>query len=344
MFYGGQMKIAVIKEIKKQEYRVGLTPSGAAEYIQKGHSVVVEHNAGVGSGFSDEKYLKNGCKIESDKSRIFAESEMIIKVKEPVPEEYSFFREGQILFTYLHLAADRPLTDMLLERKVNSIAYETICEKDGSLPLLKPMSEIAGRLSIQEGAKYLEKPFGGKGILLGGVPGIRRGKVVIVGGGVAGANACRMAVGLGAQVTVLDISARRLAWFDDTFHTAVTALYATETNISESLGDADLAIGAVLIPGARAPKLIRREHLKKMQPGSVIVDIAVDQGGCCETTRPTKHTDPVFTEEGIVHYCVANMPGAVPMSSTLALTSVTGTFGMCIAEKGLKKLLSLCQL
>lgn len=331
------MKIALIKEIKTHEYRVGLTPAMAKQYVLHGHSVVVESSAGVGSGFPDAEYEAVGCSIETDKQKIFDDAEMIIKVKEPLPEEYELFHEGQILFTYLHLAADKPQTEALMKKKVSAVAYETIQEENGSLPLLKPMSEIAGRLSVQEGAKFLEKPMGGRGVLLGGVPGIRRGKVSIIGGGVVGMNAAKMAIGLGARVTVLDLSAERLTYLDDVFGTSITTLYSNEPNIEAALGYADLVIGAVLVPGAAAPKLIRREHLKLMKPGSVIVDVAVDQGGCCETTKATYHDDPVFEVDGIVHYCVANMPGAVPMSSTFALTSVTTPYGLQIADKGLEQ-------
>jgi alanine dehydrogenase len=262
---------------------------------------------------------------------------MIVKVKEPLPEEYDFFHEGQILYTYLHLAADKPQTEALLAKKVKAVAYETVTEADGSLPLLTPMSEIAGRLSVQEGAKYLEKSFGGRGVLLGGVPGIRSGKVLIIGGGIAGTNACKMAIGLGADVTIMDVSAKRLAQLDDIFGSRVKTLYSNPYNIEAELKEADLVIGAVLIPGAAAPKLVRREHLKTMKPGAVIVDIAVDQGGCVETTHATYHSDPIFIIDGIVHYCVANMPGSVSLSSTMALTSVTNKYGLMIANMGLEK-------
>ena len=331
------MKIGLIKEVKKEEYRVGLTPLSAKEYIVRGHSVCVESGAGVGSGFSDEDYVKAGCTIEPDKQKVFDESEMIVKVKEPLKEEYDYFHEGQILFTYLHLAADKKQTLALLEKKVKAVAYETVMDEDGSLPLLIPMSQIAGRLSVQEGAKYLEKPFGGRGILLGGVPGIKKGKVAILGGGISGTHACKMALGLGADVTILDISAKRLSELDDIFGPSVKTLYSNEYNIEEIISEADLIIGAVLIPGAEAPKLITREHLKKMKKGAVIVDIAVDQGGCCETTKPTYHTNPTFIIDDIVHYCVANMPGAVALSSTYALTSVTNFYGLMIADLGLEE-------
>lgn len=334
------MNIGLIKEIKQDEYRVGLTPASSREYIRNGHSVLVERNAGEGSGFSDEMYKNMGCDIAS-KQDVFKRSDMIVKVKEPLAEEYALFREGQILYTYLHLAADRTLTEALLERKIHGVAYETVMEDDGTLPLLKPMSEIAGRLSVQEGAKYLEKPFGGRGILLGGVPGIARGKVTIIGGGVVGTNACKIAVGIGAEVTLLDLSARRLEYLDDIFGSAITTLYSNETNIEESIAEADLVIGAVLIPGAAAPKLVRREHLRMMKPGAVIVDVAVDQGGCVETIHPTYHNEPIYIVDGIVHYGVANMPGVVALSSTNSLTSVTNRYGLLIADNGLDRAMEL---
>lgn len=331
------MRIGLPKEIKKEEYRVALTPETASTYVRNGHSVTIEAGAGMGSGFSDEQYLAAGCSVEADKKKLFQNAEMIVKVKEPLPEEYGLFRSGQILYTYLHLAADKSLTEAMLASGVIGVAYETVQESDGSLPLLIPMSQIAGRLAVQEGAKYLEKPFGGRGILLGGVPGIRKGKVVILGGGIAGTNACQMAVGIGAQVTIMDISAKRLAELDILFGTRVQTLYSIPSNIEQEIKDADLVIGAVLIPGAAAPKLITRRHLKLMKPGAVLVDISVDQGGTFETTRPTTHADPIFIEEGIVHYCVANMPGAVSLSSTLALTSVTNRYGLKIADLGIEQ-------
>lgn len=333
------MIIGLIKEIKKEEYRVGLTPMSAKEYISNGHEVVVEKDAGAGSGFADEEYKEAGCKVVADKKKIFEKADMIIKVKEPLAEEYDLFHPGQILYTYLHLAADKPQTAALLKNKVTGIAYETLTEADGSLPLLIPMSQIAGRMSIQEGAKYLEKPFGGRGIILGGVPGIKKGKIVILGGGIAGTNACKMAVGLGADVTIMDISAKRLAELDDIFGSSISTLYSNPHNVEMMIREADLVIGAVLIPGAAAPKLIKKADLKKMKKGSVIVDIAVDQGGCVETTKATYHTDPTFIIDGVVHYCVANMPGAVALSSTLALTSVTNRYGIKIANMGIKEAL-----
>ncbi len=331
------MKIGVAKEIKKHEYRVGLTPANAKAYIRDGHEVVVEAGAGASTGFPDRDYLEAGCTIEPDKTVLFDECEMIIKVKEPQPCEYELFHEGQILFTYLHLAADEPQTKALMDRKVKAVAYETIEEAGRHLPCLTPMSEIAGRLSVQEGAKCLEKPFGGRGVLLGGVPGVPRGKVAILGGGIVGTNAAKMAIGLGADVTVLDISAKRLSYLDDIFETRITTLYSNEENIQMVLQECDLFIGAVLIPGAKAPRLVRREHLSLMKPGSVIVDVAVDQGGCVETTRATTHDDSTFEVDGVVHYCVANMPGAVALTSTLALTSATLRYGLEIANAGLEE-------
>lgn len=331
------MKIGLLKEIKQEEYRVGLTPLSAREYINHGHTVCVEAGSGLGSGFADADYKKAGCRIQADRKKIFDNSEMIIKVKEPLPQEYKLFHKGQILYTYLHLAADKKLTKAMLKAQIKGLAYETVAEEDGSLPLLIPMSQIAGRLSVQEGAKYLEKPFGGRGILLGGVPGIKKGKVVIIGGGISGTHACKMALGLGADVTILDVSAKRLSELDDIFGTSIKTLYSNEYNIEEMIQEADLVIGAVLIPGAEAPKLIKKKDLKKMKKGAVIVDIAVDQGGCCETTKPTYHTNPTFIVDGIVHYCVANMPGSVALSSTYALTSVTNRYGLMIADLGLEE-------
>ena len=337
------MKIGVAKEIKKHEYRVGLTPANARAYISAGHSVVVEKDAGLNAGFPDEAYVKAGAVIEADKKKLFKESDMIIKVKEPQPEEYDLFHEDQILYTYLHLAADEKQTRALMDKRVKAVAYETIEEADRSLPCLTPMSEIAGRLSVQEGAKYLEKPFGGRGVLLGGVPGVPRGKVAILGGGVVGTNAAKMAIGLGADVTVLDISAKRLGYLDDIFEARITTLYSNEENIELILKESDLVIGGVLIPGAKAPHLVRREHLKLMKPGSVLVDVAVDQGGCIETTHPTTHDDPVFKVDGIVHYCVANMPGAVSLTSTLALTGATLSYGLLLAGKGVEEAVKISE-
>jgi alanine dehydrogenase len=330
------MKIGCVKEIKKHEYRVGLTPSCVKSYVANGHSVVIQENAGVDAGFENVDYINAGATIETDVAKIFNDSEMIVKVKEPQASEYNLFHQGQILFTYLHLAADKDLTEFFLHRKVNSFAYETIRAADGSLPCLKPMSEIAGKLSIQEGAKYLERPFGGRGVLLGGVPGVARGKVSILGGGVVGTSAAKVAVGLGADVVILDVNANRLSYLDDIFNGKINTLFANETNIVNTIKESDLVVGAVLIPGAKAPRLIRAEHLSMMKKRSVIVDVAVDQGGCVETTRPTTHNNPVFTVDDVIHYCVANMPGAVSLTSTVALTSYTTPYGIKIANKGVE--------
>ena len=328
------MVVGCVKEIKKHEYRVGLTPTCVAAYTAHGHRVIVQAGAGAGAGFEDVEYAAAGAEIIAIAPEVFAIADMIVKVKEPQPSEYGLFREGQILFTYLHLAADERQTGALLERKIVGVAYETIRPDDGRLPCLAPMSEIAGRLSVQEGAKFLERPFGGRGVLLGGVPGVQRGKVAILGGGIVGMNAAKMAVGLGAEVTVLDVKAPRLAYIDDLFHGAISTLYSTAANIERVLRECDLLIGAVLIPGARAPRLVRRDQLRLMKKRAVIVDVAVDQGGCVETTRPTTHDDPTFIVDDVVHYCVANMPGAVSLTSTLALTSTTLPYGLLLADKG----------
>lgn len=331
------MKIAVAKEIKIHEYRVGATPYCVSAYIASGHSVAVEKEAGLGAGYPDAEYEKAGATIATAKRELFAESDMIIKVKEPLPEEYEFLHRGQILFTYLHLASSRVLTEALMRSGICAVAYETIQTEDGSLPCLIPMSEIAGRLAIHEGAKYLEKAFGGRGILLGGIPGVKRGKVAIIGGGVVGINAAKIATGMGADVTILDISAKRLSYLDDIFGSSIQTLFSNETNIYTSLVEADVVVGAVLVPGGSAPKLIKRSHLKHMKEGSVIVDVAVDQGGCAETTRPTSHDDPIYIVDGVIHYCVTNMPGVVALTATLGLTNHTLSYGLQLAELGLEK-------
>jgi len=331
------MVIGTVKEIKKNEYRVGLTPACVKAFTGRGHEILIEKGAGEGTGFEDMEYESAGGRIVSDKKNIYDKAEMIIKVKEPQPSEYDLLREGQIIYTYFHFAADEKLTQAMLQRKIKAIAYETIETEDGQLPCLKPMSEIAGRLSVQEGAKYLEKAFGGRGILLGGVPGVARGKVAILGGGVVGTNAAKIASGIGADVTILDVDSRRLEYLDDIFGSRITTLYSNDENIEKICNESDLIIGAVLLHGAKAPRLITRNHLKRMKRGSVIVDVAVDQGGCVETTRPTTHADPVYVVEDVVHYCVANMPGTVALSSTQALTSTTLPFGLQIAEKGIEK-------
>jgi len=331
------MIIGTVREIKPREYRIGLTPDCVSTYVSKGHTVLVEKGAGDNTGFPDEEYKSAGAEVIGDKRKIFDRAEMIVKVKEPQREEYDLFHENQILFTYLHLAASVEVTKMLLKKRIKAVAYETIQTETGGLPCLKPMSEIAGRLSIQEGAKYLEKTFGGRGILLGGVPGVSRGRIGIIGGGVVGTNACKIAVGIGADVTILDINAERLAYLDDIFSTHITTLYSTKANIEKVVSESDLIIGAVLVTGGKAPQLIQKRHLSMMKKGAVIVDVAVDQGGCVETSRPTTHDDPVFVIDGVVHYCVSNMPGAVALSSTQALTSTTLPYGLMIADLGLEK-------
>jgi alanine dehydrogenase len=330
------MNVGCIREIKRHEYRVGLTPTDAKSYIIRGHRVYIEKNAGLAAGFDDSQYKNAGAVIYNNPKEIFEIADMIIKVKEPLPEEYGFFHAEQILYTYLHLAANRQLTEMLMANRIKAVAYETIENDEGQLPCLKPMSEIAGRLAVQEGAKYLEKTYGGRGVLLGGVPGVARGKVGIIGGGVVGTNACKIASGMGADVTILDINATRLAYLDDIFGSRITTLYSTDANIEQVLSESDVLIGAVLLPGAKAPTLVTKEQIKLMKPGAVIVDVAVDQGGCIETIHATTHDDPVYVIDGVVHYGVANMPGAVALSSTKALTSTTLPYGLKIAERGLE--------
>lgn len=329
------MNIGVPREIKAHEYRIGMTPHSVKAYVKNGHRVLIERGAGVGSGYEDSEYKSAGAAIIVDKAELFRDSDMIVKVKEPLEEEFPLLKPGQILYTYLHLAASKELANELIRRKVTGVAYETIELPDRSLPCLTPMSEIAGRLSVQEGAKYLEKEYGGRGILLGGVPGVQRGKVAVLGGGVVGTNACKIAVGIGANVTVLDINAKRLAYLDDIFGSSITTLYATDANIEYVLRESDIVIGAVLVAGETAPRLITRQHLSLMQHGAVIVDVAIDQGGCAETSKPTTHSDPIYIVDNVVHYCVANMPGAVARSSTIALTSVTLQYGLLIANQGL---------
>lgn len=329
------MIIGVPKEIKNNENRVGLTPAGVKAYRQAGHRVLVETQAGTGSGFTDDDYVAAGAEIRSTAREVWDEADMVCKVKEPLPAEYDYFRPDLILFTYLHLAPERELTGQLCEKHVVAIAYETIQTDDGSLPLLMPMSEVAGRMSVQIGAQFLEKPHGGKGVLLGGVPGVLPGKVVIIGGGVVGTNAAKMAVGMGADVTIVDINANRLRELDDMFHGRLRTLMSNPYNIAQAVKDADLLIGAVLIPGARAPRLVTEEMVKSMSPGSVIVDVAIDQGGSIETVdRITTHSEPTYVKHGVVHYAVANMPGAVPRTSTIALTNVTVPYGLQLANKG----------
>lgn len=328
------MIVGTVKEIKIHEYRVGLTPASVRAFVSQDHRVLVETGAGEGVGFTDAMYEAGGAEILPSAAEVFAEAEMIVKVKEPQPAETKLMRPGQILYTYLHLAADKALTETLLAMEIEAIAYETIEDERGGLPCLRPMSEIAGRLAIQQGAKYLEKSYGGRGVLLGGVPGVGRGQVGIIGGGIVGLNACKMAVGLSADVTVLDLSSERMAYLDDIFNSHITTLHSTPNHIEEVLQRSDVIVGAVLIPGAKAPKLVRREDLAMMRPGAVVVDVAIDQGGCFETSRPTSHDEPTYVVDGIVHYCVANMPGVVARTSTLALTSVTLNYGLRIAAEG----------
>ncbi len=331
------MLIGVPKEIKTKEFRVGLTPSGVANLVGAGHSVIIETGAGVGSGLCDDDYTAAGASIVPDKETLWGKAEMVVKVKEPIEPEYPLMREGQLLFTYLHLAAALPLGHQLIERKVNSVAYETIETSDGRLPLLSPMSAVAGRMSVQAGASILEKERGGKGILLGGVPGVRRSKVTIIGGGIVGANAAKIAVGFGADVTILDINTDVLAHLADVYQDRISTLYSDVANIEKCVRESDLVVGAVLVTGARAPQLVTRAMIKTMSPGSVIVDVAVDQGGCVETCKPTTHEDPTFIVDEVVHYCVANMPGAVPHTSTFALTNATMPYVRALADKGLDK-------
>jgi len=330
------MIIGVPKEIKEHEYRVSMTPAGVHELVGAGHVVLVEDRAGFGSGIDNDQYEREGAKI-TGRDDIYKRAEMIVKVKEPVAEEYGLLREGQVLYTYLHLAPAPDLAHELLKRKVIGIAYETVQLADGSLPLLVPMSEVAGRMSIHEGAKYLERENGGRGILLGGVPGVDPGHVVIIGGGIVGSNAARMAIGTGASVTLLDIHLPRLRYLDDIYGGRIKTLMSNKINIREAIRVADLVVGAVLIPGAKSPKLITRNMLSGMMPGSVIVDVGIDQGGVLETSRPTSHSDPIFQVDGVVHYCVSNMPGALARTSTFGLTNATFPYAFELAQKGYKK-------
>ncbi|HKJ46833.1 MAG TPA: alanine dehydrogenase [Balneolales bacterium] len=331
------MVIGVPKEIKSHENRVALVPAGVVELTKNGHTVYIEKNAGLGSGFPDNKYIEAGAEIIEDVERVWAKSDMIMKVKEPIPVEYPRMREGQIIFTYFHFAASEELTRAVVDSKCIAIAYETVEKADHSLPLLIPMSEVAGRMSVQEGAKYLEKAQGGRGVLLGGIPGVPPANVLVLGGGIVGVNAAKIAAGMGANVTMMDINVARLRYLDDIMPKNVTTIMSSEHHIREFLPHVDLAIGAVLIPGAKAPRLITRDMLKIMKPGSVIVDVAIDQGGCIETAKPTTHDHPTFVVDGVIHYCVANMPGAVPFTSTIGLTNVTLPYAVQIANKGWKK-------
>lgn len=331
------MIIGVPKEIKNNENRVALTPAGVIAFANSNHKVYVQSTAGLGSGYSDDEYVKAGAEILPTIEEVYGIAEMIIKVKEPIASEYPLIKKDQLLFTYFHFASHRPLTDAMIDSKAVCLAYETVTAPNRTLPLLVPMSEVAGRMSIQEGAKYLEKPMGGRGVLLGGVPGVPPGKVLILGGGVVGTQAAKMAAGLGAQVTILDINLDRLRYLDDVMPANVSTMYSNAYNIADMIKDADLIIGAVLIPGAKAPHLITRDMLKSMKPGTVLVDVAVDQGGCIETCKPTTHADPTFVIDDVVHYCVANMPGAVPYTSTIALTNATLRHGLALANKGWKQ-------
>ena len=331
------MKIGCVKEIKNNEYRVGLTPDNVKAYVAAGHHVYMEKGAGVGSGFPDTEYVEAGASLIDNAADVWHLVDMMIKVKEPLEEEYPLFHDGLILYTYLHLAADKEQMDALLNGKVKAVAYETIQETDGSLPCLAPMSQIAGRLSIQEGAKYLEKKFGGAGMLLAGVPGTPKANVVILGGGTVGMNACKIAVGMGANVTILDVNLKRLEQLDNLFGAHIQTLVSTDSNIERVVKDADLVIGSVLIPGGSTPKLFKKKYLPEMKDGAVFVDVAIDQGGCGESSHVTTHDDPVYVEQGVVHYCVGNMPGAVPRTSTIALTNATLRYGLQIAEAGLEE-------
>ena len=329
------MLVGCPKEIKNHEYRVGLTPAAVREYVAHGHKVLVETNAGAGIGAGDEAYRAAGAEIAASAKDIFARADMIVKVKEPQPSEWAQMRDGQILYTYLHLAPDPDQTRGLIASGVTAVAYETVTDNAGGLPLLAPMSEVAGRLSIQAGATALQKANGGRGVLLGGVPGVAPGKVVVIGGGVVGLNAAKMAVGVGADVTILDRSIPRLRQLDDIFNGKVHTLYSSIDALEQEVFSADLVIGAVLVPGAAAPKLVSKRMLSSMKPGAVIVDVAIDQGGCFETSHATTHSDPTYVVDGVVHYCVANMPGAVPYTSTMALNNATLAYGVALADRGL---------
>ncbi|HLO55245.1 MAG TPA: alanine dehydrogenase [Saprospiraceae bacterium] len=331
------MIIGVPTEIKTNENRVALTPGGTLEFTKRGHTVYIQSNAGEGSGFANEEYINAGAKILPTIEDIYGIAEMIIKVKEPIEKEYSLIKPNQLLFTYFHFASYEPLTMAMIKSNAICCAYETVESSDRSLPLLVPMSEVAGRMAIQQGAKYLEKPQRGRGVLLGGVPGVSPGKVLVLGGGVVGTQAAKMAAGLGATVTILDVSLKRLRYLNDVMPANVITMFSNEMNIRRLIVNHDLIVGAVLIPGAKAPNLITKEMLKDMRPGTVIVDVAVDQGGCIETCRPTTHDDPTFIIDDVVHYCVANMPGAVPYTSTLALTNATLPYALQLAEKGWQK-------
>jgi len=328
------MKVGIPKEIKNNENRVGMTPAGVAELVRRGHEVCVQHTAGEGSGFSDDEYVKAGARILPTIDAVYGECDMIVKVKEPIEQEYGLVRKGQLLFTYFHFASEKELTDAMLKSGAVCLAYETVQLPNGSLPLLQPMSEVAGRMATLNGAYYLQKTQGGKGKLISGVPGVGPAKVLVLGGGVVGEAAARMAAGLGADVIITDISLPRLRQLDIETPANVHTLYSSEHNIRQLLPTVDIVVGSVLVPGDKTPHLITREMLKLMEPGTVLVDVAIDQGGCFETSRPTTHSDPVYTEEGIIHYCVANIPGAIPNTSTLALTNATLKYAVALADKG----------
>jgi alanine dehydrogenase len=328
------MIVGVPKEIKSDEYRVAMVPAGVEELTRAGHQVLIQTGAGAGSGISDEMYAANGAEIVAAEADVWKRADMVVKVKEPLPNEWPLMRPGQTVFTYFHFAADEALTRAVMKSGITAIAYETIKDAKGTLPLLTPMSEVAGRMSIQEGAKYLERPFDGRGILLAGVPGVAPATVVVLGGGIVGANAARVAAGLGANVFLLDVNLDRLRYLDDVMPKNVTTIFSNRHNILDTIQWADLVIGAVLIPGAKAPHLVRRDDLKRMQPRAVVIDVAIDQGGCLETSRPTTHAKPTYIVDDIVHYCVTNMPGAVGRTSTYALTNVTLPYAMQLANKG----------
>jgi alanine dehydrogenase len=331
------MKVGIPKEIKNNENRVGMTPAGVAELVQRGHEVSVQHTAGEGSGFADDDYVKAGAKILPTIEAVYSECDMIVKVKEPIEPEYKLVRPGQLLFTYFHFACEKELTEAMLKSGAICLAYETVQLPNGSLPLLQPMSEVAGRMAVLNGAYYLQKTKGGKGKLISGVPGVSPAKVLVLGGGIVGEAAALMAAGLGADVTITDISLPRLRQLDIETPANVHTLYSSEHNIRQQLPTVDIVVGSVLVPGDKTPHLITKEMLKLMEPGTVLVDVAIDQGGCFETSRPTTHSDPVYIEDGIVHYCVANIPGAVPNTSTLALTNATLRYAIALADKGWKQ-------
>lgn len=328
------MKIGVPSEVKVHEYRVGLVPGGAAAFVSDGHEVFVQRGAGLGAGIADSDYEAVGCTILETADDVWSTADMIMKVKEPIAEEYPRMQRGQLVYTYFHLAAVPELATVLIEKEISAVAYETIQLPNGALPLLQPMSEVAGRMAVQVGARCLEKEHGGRGVLLGGIPGVQRGNVVILGGGTVGTEAAKMAMGMGANVTILDINLQRLRYLDDVFGNQMTTLYSNPQTVYEAVVKADLVVGAVLIPGARAPHLVTRDHLRDMLPGAVVVDVSVDQGGCIETCRPTTHDDPTFVVDDVVHYCVANMPGAVSRTSTYGLTNTTLSYGRALAGKG----------